>query len=204
MKIKQYQVWVKSCLFHLTFGFLTEAKTAKEAIERTQAFVDANIPQHPAIAKKAKIADERFLEIAANHPKSVIPYSQILTAILFAILSPLAAFSQSVECPPSLICLTQAEANAAAQNARELIATREKITVLESALKSKDDTIREIQETAKKNENDLREAIRRTESELSRTNGMLTAREAEVVRQSAIITAMIPMLRRKSIGLITF
>jgi Mg2+ and Co2+ transporter CorA len=204
MKIKQYQVWVKSCLFHLTFGFLTEAKTAKEAIERTQAFVDANIPQHPAIAKKAKIADERFLEIAANHPKSVIPYSQILTAILFAILSPLAAFSQSVECPPSLICLTQAEANAAAQNARELIATREKITVLESALKSKDDTIREIQETAKKNENDLREAIRRTESELSRTNGMLTAREAEVVRQSAIISAMIPMLRRKSIGIITF
>jgi peptidoglycan hydrolase CwlO-like protein len=93
---------------------------------------------------------------------------------------------------------------AVSANARELTATREKVTVLESALKSKDDTIREIQETAKKNENDLREAIRRTESELSRTNGMLTAREAEVVRQSAIITAMIPMLRRKSIGIINF
>jgi septal ring factor EnvC (AmiA/AmiB activator) len=204
MKIKQYQVWVKSCLFHLTFGFLTEAKTAKEAIERTQAFVDANIPQHPAIAKKAKIADERFLEIAANHPKSVIPYSQILTAILFAILSPLAAFSQSVECPPSLICLTQAEANAAAQNARELIATREKITVLESALKSKDDTIREIQETAKKNENDLKEAINRTTAELARTNGQLTGAEAMNVRLTAIIDFMLKNGRTKKYGVINF
>jgi septal ring factor EnvC (AmiA/AmiB activator) len=129
---------------------------------------------------------------------------KFITSLLFISLFAIAATAQTAECPSGYICLDQTQANIAAQNARELTATREKVTVLESALKSKDDTIREIQETAKKNENDLREAIRRTESELSRTNGMLTAREAEVVRQSAIITAMIPMLRRKSIGLITF
>jgi septal ring factor EnvC (AmiA/AmiB activator) len=127
------------------------------------------------------------------------------TGIFFGIFFLVFATCASAQnCPENMVCISQQAANKAAENARELEATKEKVTVLESALKSKDDTIREIQETAKKNENDLREAIRRTESELSRTNGMLTAREAEVVRQSAIITAMIPMLRRKSIGLITF
>jgi septal ring factor EnvC (AmiA/AmiB activator) len=127
------------------------------------------------------------------------------TGIFFGIFFLVFATCASAQnCPENMVCISQQAANKAAENARELEATKEKVTVLESALKSKDDTIREIQEVAKKNESDLKEAIRRTESELSRTNGMLTAREAEVVRQSAIITAMIPMLRRKSIGLITF
>jgi hypothetical protein len=130
----------------------------------------------------------------------------LLITAAFAILYPLAAFSQVVEvkCPATLICLTQSEANIAASKLRELDATKEKVTALEDALKLKDATIAELKTTAAKNESDLKDAIKRTELELGFTKGQLTAREAEVVRQSAIITAMIPMLRRKSNGIINF
>jgi phage-related minor tail protein len=199
MKIKKYAVSAKSTIFKMRLAYLTEAKTAREAIERTQEHIDETCPNHPQIATKAKIADERFLETAANYPKSYVPYVAVLILLL---LSATPILSQTVECPPNLVCISQAAANQAAQNARELEAQKEKNRVLETALADKDKTIDELRTTNAQNVADLKEAIKRTELELARTNGMLTAREAEVVRQSAIITAMIPMLRKKRIGLI--
>jgi len=98
---------------------------------------------------------------------------------LFLFLCPLAAFSQTI-CPENMICLTQQQANIAAQNARELQAQREKVAVLESALKSKDETIAELQKTNQENVSALKEAIARTERELALKTGQLIGAENEL------------------------
>jgi peptidoglycan hydrolase CwlO-like protein len=128
---------------------------------------------------------------------------KLLITILFILTASVITTAQTV-CPEGLVCISQSAANQAAANVRELEATKEKVTVLESALKSKDDTIREIQETAKKNENDLKEAINRTTAELARTNGQLTGAEAMNVRLTAIIDFMLKNGRTKKYGVINF
>lgn len=129
--------------------------------------------------------------------KILISIVLILAAAAFSLAQELVS-----QCPAGLVCISQAAANRASENARVLEATRQKVGVLEDALKSKDESIRALRETAAKNESDLREALKRTEIELATKTGQLISRESEVVRQSAIIQAMIPMLRKKRIGLI--
>jgi septal ring factor EnvC (AmiA/AmiB activator) len=131
-----------------------------------------------------------------------LPMKALFLTAAFLFLAPLTAFSQVQDCPTGLICLTQAQANAARDNALELAATKEKIAVLEDALKTKDESIAELQKTNGQNIADLKEAIKRTEVALAEKTGQLIAKEAELTRNTAIIQAMIPMLRKKKIGLI--
>jgi septal ring factor EnvC (AmiA/AmiB activator) len=127
-----------------------------------------------------------------------------LTTAAFLVLCAVPAFSQNSVCPAGLICLTQAEANAAAQNARENPALKEKIAVLEAALAAKDKNVADVQEAARRNEADLRAAMQKTEVELARLSGQLTKAEAMNVTLTEIIKAMTPLLRRKSVGVINF
>lgn len=125
----------------------------------------------------------------------------IIFCIIFATFA-ISANAQTVECPPNLVCISQAAANFAAQNARELQAQKEKVKVLESALSDKDRSIAELKTLNDKNAADLKEAIRRTEIELATKTGQLISAEKELTRQTAIIQALLPMVRKKKIGLI--
>lgn len=107
------------------------------------------------------------------------------------------------ECPPPMVCISQSAANQAAQNVRELEATKEKVKVLEDALRAKDESIRELEKTNAQNVSDLKEALKRTELQLAQTNGQLIARESEIVNQRAIITALLPMIKKKRNAFIT-
>lgn len=129
---------------------------------------------------------------------------KILLTIVFVLAAAAISFAQEAvyQCPPNLVCISQAAANKAAENARELAAQKEKAAVLENALREKDKSIEELKQTNASNVGDLKEALRKTEIELARLSGQLTARESEVVRQSAIITALLPMVRKKKIGII--
>ncbi len=128
---------------------------------------------------------------------------KVINFCIILIVFTIGANGQTVECPQGYICLNQTQANIAAQNAREIQVQKEKVSVLESALKSKDESIAELKKTNDQNVADLREALKRTEIALAEKTGQLIARESEVVRQSKIIEAMIPMLRKKRIALIT-
>lgn len=126
----------------------------------------------------------------------------IIFCIIFIVFA-ISAHAQTADCPPAFICLTQAEANRAAENARELVAQKEKVKVLESALSEKDKSIAELKSLNDKNTADLKEAIRRTEIELATRTGQLISAENELTRQTAIIQALLPMVRKKRIALIT-
>lgn len=121
---------------------------------------------------------------------------------VFAALFAVSAYSQT--CPAGFICLTQAEANAAAQNARELAATKEKVTVLESAAAEKDRNYQELKAAKEKNEADLKEALHKTEVALATKTGEVIQLEADRVRWNAVIDVLVKNSRKKSIGLIAF
>lgn len=114
------------------------------------------------------------------------------------------AGAQTVDCPAGFVCISQQAANVAASNARELEATKAKVTVLEDGLKAKDVSIAELQELNRKNVADLTERIHKTEIELATKTGQLIGCEAQNVEQRAIIQAFLPMLRKKKIGLNIF
>lgn len=114
------------------------------------------------------------------------------------------ALSQAAtsQCPSGLVCLSQQAANQAAANARELEATKQKVSVLETALTDKDKSIQELKETNDKNVADLKDAMHKTEIELASTKGQLIGAEAQVTRQTAIIDLLLKYARPKKIGLI--
>jgi len=120
------------------------------------------------------------------------------------VLWPVAAFSQ-VPCPPmpvGTVCISQQAANAAASNARELAATKEKVAVLEDALKQKDASIQELKDTNAKNVADLKDALNKTEVQLATKTGELVGSEAEKTRLLAIIDVLLKSTRPKKVGLI--
>lgn len=128
----------------------------------------------------------------------------ILTTVALLVLAPLAAFSQTDGTCQGRICISQEAANRAAELARENPVLKEKIAVLEAALKAKDETIAELKATNEKNVADLKTALTKTETELSRVTGQLIATEAQMVRFTAIIDFMLKNGRIKKFGVINF
>jgi ABC-type transporter Mla subunit MlaD len=106
--------------------------------------------------------------------------------------------------PAGTLCITQAAGNAAAENRRELDATKEKVIVLTDALTEKDRIIADVRATAGKNEADLKEALTRTQTELATKTGQLVGCETMNVRQTAIIEVLLKHVRPKKIGIINF
>ena len=102
------------------------------------------------------------------------------------------------------ITISQDAANRAAELARENPVLKEKIAVLEAALKEKDKSIEELRAANAKNIADLKAALHETENQLALKVGQLTATEAQMVRLTAIIDFMLKNGRTKKIGLIVF
>lgn len=99
--------------------------------------------------------------------------------------------------PAGTLCISQEAGNAAAENARELAATKEKVVVLEQALVDKDKIIADNKDTAAKNEADLRKQLHKTESDLSLVTGQLIAKEAELNRNILVIDVLLKNTRKK-------
>jgi hypothetical protein len=107
--------------------------------------------------------------------------------------SALTVFGQCPDVMPAgTVCLSQAAANQAAANVRELEAVKAKITVLEDA-----------KAVNARNVADLTERMHRTEVSLAEKTGTLIACEAGQVRNMAIIDGLLKK-RQVKVGLINF
>jgi len=134
--------------------------------------------------------------------------SRLLVFFAVFMLSTVAISAQSpcdgVVMPPGTLCISQAAGNAAAENKRELEATKNKVNVLTEALTEKDKIIADVKATASKNEADLKEALTRTQTDLASKSGQLIGCEANQVRQLSVIDVLLKNVRPKKIGLINF
>lgn len=110
--------------------------------------------------------------------------------------------SAQTVCPDGMVCISKAAANQAAENARELTATKAKVATLTEALTEKDKIIADNKAVADKNEADLKERLHKTEVELAAKTGQLIGAEANSVRQLAVIDVLLKNTRPKKIGLI--
>jgi len=114
------------------------------------------------------------------------------------------ASGQNVPNDVQKVCISQAAANACRDNALLIPALNEKIAALEAQVKARDASIAELIETNRKNVTDLKDAMHKTELQLAQKTGEIIACQANDVSNRAIITAMIPMLRAKRVGLNIF
>jgi|GEM_PF-5205716 len=121
----------------------------------------------------------------------------VLFAVLMLACLVSASAQAAAECPSGMVCISQAAANKAAENARELEATKAKVAVLEQALADKDKNAEELRSAAARNEADLKDALRRTEVQLAEKTGQLIKAESQIVQQSAIIQFMLQHGRKK-------
>lgn len=135
-----------------------------------------------------------------------LPMRLVLIAIALLMLWPVAAFSQSgcPVMPAGTICLSQAAANQAAANARELEATKAKVVVLEAALTEKDKSIEELKTANKQNVADLTAQNTKLLTENGLLTGQVTELKADKVMWAAVIDVLIKNSRKKSIGIIAF
>jgi len=130
----------------------------------------------------------------------------LIVLTTFGILSGCnAGYGQAAECPAGFVCISQAAANKAAENARVIPTLEGKIAALEQAVKDKDATIAENKATAARNEADLTKAMHKTEIDLATKTGQLIGCEANEVRNTATINAFLQNMKKPvKVGLINF
>jgi len=104
--------------------------------------------------------------------------------------------------PTGTLCITQAAGNIARDNALEIPLLKEKIAVLEDALNKKDISIKEIKETAAKNEADLKEQNTKLLADIAEKTGRIITYEKIFVRDSAWLEYLIKTSKGKQNGLI--
>ncbi len=122
-----------------------------------------------------------------------------ITILTFAF----AAQAQDV-CPAGKLCISIEAGNRAAENARLIPTLENKISVLEAALVEKDKNLTIAREASRLNEAELRAVLQKTELLLATKTGELIESQANAAFQRAIITAIIPQLRKKCNGIVLF
>lgn len=127
-------------------------------------------------------------------------FMKILLAITFVFCVSISGTAQST-CPTGFICLTQEQANIAAQNAKDVVLQKAQIVVRDDALKEKDKSIQEVKDTAAQNVADITARLHASENALATSTGQLIGSEAEKVRLLAIIDALLKMTRKKCLPL---
>ena len=129
----------------------------------------------------------------------VMNFLRFILILIVVLLVPYAAASQTDD----KICISQQAANACRDNALLIPALNEKIAALEAQVKARDTTIAELKEANAKNVADLATAINKTELALATKTGEIVGCQAQNVEQRAIITALLPMVKKKRIALVT-
>lgn len=128
----------------------------------------------------------------------------IATLCLLFFSSLAAAQSAPSRCtvPAGFLCITQAEANAAASNARELSASRSSIETLKAQLVEKDKIIEDERSVAAKNVNDLKATLSETEVKLGTATGQIIECRADKTMYTSLIEYLTKNQRSKQNGLI--
>lgn len=142
---------------------------------------------------------------------TVMNFLRFILILIVVLLVPYAAASQTDNQPSGnlqsaepKICISQTAANKCAENAKLIDAYEAKIKALEESVKARDESIKEIQAARDKSISDLTDRLHKTELSLATKTGEVIACQANDVSNRAIITAMIPMLRQKVVGIKIF
>ena len=124
-------------------------------------------------------------------------FIRFILILIVVLLIPYSAASQTD------VCISQEAANKCAELARTDKAKDEKIAALEAQVKARDTAIAELKEANAKNVADLATAIHKTELALATKTGEIIGCQAQNVEQRAIITALLPMVKKKRNAFIT-
>jgi hypothetical protein len=99
--------------------------------------------------------------------------------------------------PVGTLCITQQAGNEAAQNKRELEATKAENAILTQTLNDRDADIKKLQDANTKNVADLTERIHRTEVDDATKTGQLINAEAEIQRLTVMTHFLLTNGRKK-------
>lgn len=102
------------------------------------------------------------------------------------------------------VCISQEAANKCRDNALLIPALNEKIAALEAQVKARDTTIQELKEANAKNVADLTAALHKTELALATKTGEIIGCQSQNIEQRAIISILVPMVRKKTNGIQIF
>lgn len=119
-------------------------------------------------------------------------------AILFVLL--LLAYSAAAQ---TEVCITQEAANKCAELARTDKAKDAKIAALEEALAQSRKNEQDLIAAGRQNVADLTDRLHKTELALATKTGEIIGCQAQNVEQRAIITALLPMVKKKRNAFIT-
>lgn len=108
---------------------------------------------------------------------------KILLLIAFIAVFAITGMAQTSDCPADKVCISRSAAEKAVETAKERDALKLKLEALQTAFDAQKALTQEVS------------------TKLSYAEGRNSALEAQAVRDAAIIQAMIPMLRKKKIGL---
>lgn len=99
--------------------------------------------------------------------------------------------------PVGLVCISQATANAAAENKRELDATKAAYEIAKAQLIEKDKIIQDNQAASLVSINALKQTITDTEVKLGTATGQVIQAQGEIVRDQAMIQFLLTNGRKK-------
>lgn len=125
----------------------------------------------------------------------------VLAAIILLFGGLLSVAAQTV-CPTGLICLNQAQANIAAQNARELEATKAENVILKEQVEAEKGNVKAAQAVDKQNQLDAAKALNETSVKLGEALGENIELKADRVRWVAVVDVLVKNSRAKKIGIL--
>lgn len=128
----------------------------------------------------------------------------VFTLLMLAYAGNVLGQSTAPKCPvmpAGFLCITQAAGNAAAENVRELAATKAANAELKQALVDKDKNAEEIKATAAKNEADLKAANTQLLIDIAKKTGEIIKCDAYAVRDASLIEFLVKNQRSKQNGL---
>jgi len=120
-----------------------------------------------------------------------------LILVIALLIGAISAKAQCPVMPAGLLCITQAAGNAAAENKRELDATKAAYEVAKAQLVEKDKIIEDNKQAATKSINELKQTISDTEVKLGTATGQVIQAQGEIVRDQAMIQFLLTNGRKK-------
>lgn len=122
---------------------------------------------------------------------------RLLVTIALSVLFATAAAGQCPTMPQGYLCITQAAGNVAAENARELAATKDLVTELRAALKTKDQNTEEIKAAAKENETALLNRLMKVTTDYGTAQGQVIELKAANTEKTMQINVLLNQTRKR-------
>lgn len=130
---------------------------------------------------------------------------KLLITIGFMFMFSIPLLAQAPKCPTmpaGLLCITQEAGNVARSNAILVEAQKNKLAVQDAALKTKDEEIAAVKQTAADNAAKLTDQIHQTETKFAEVNGKLTECQNNYTKILPLVEFLAKNQRSKQQGLI--